>query len=177
MRPRRRAILRAGDLQVVFSRLLLAHVELLHRSPVLDPRHGGAGTEVVVRSVAPEADFRRHVAATMKVNLSAASAAKRPDGDTVFEGAFLILHEDEGVGLAAVLFDQDRPDHRHGMVGQHLDVLEFPDAVTLVENVDGFHDLFSRSLGALSKTPELSPASVIASGEQNRKAAGKIKSG
>jgi hypothetical protein len=29
------------------------------------------------------------------------------------------------------------------MVGQHLDVLEFQDAVTLVEDIDGFHDLFS----------------------------------
>ena len=87
MRTRRRAIFSARDLKVVFSRLLLAHVELLHRSPVLHSGHGGAGTEVVVRGVAPEADFRRHVAATMNVHLTAGSAAKRPDYDMVFEGA------------------------------------------------------------------------------------------
>jgi hypothetical protein len=29
------------------------------------------------------------------------------------------------------------------MIGQHLDVLEFPDAVALVEDIDRFHILLS----------------------------------
>jgi hypothetical protein len=29
------------------------------------------------------------------------------------------------------------------MVRHHLDVLEFPDAVALVEDIDGFHNLLS----------------------------------
>src|ERR1019366_2273368 len=139
MRAGRRTVLGSSNLQMVLARLFRGHVELVRCRPMLDPRHRGAGSEGVMHWFTPESDFDGHVTAAMQVHLGACADAERADHQMAFEGCLLVLHEDQRVGLTAVLPDEKRLDDRHGLARLYLDVLDFPYAVALVEDVDGFH--------------------------------------
>lgn len=144
MRAGGRTILRAGDLEDVLAGLRVGHAELLDRGPMLDPRDGGAGCELMDRRPAGEVDRYRDVAAAMQVQLGARRPADLTDDDEFAERFLRVFGEKHGVGIAAVLLDEHRLDDGGGVVGIDLDVLDFADAVPLVEDVDQFHSGFSR---------------------------------
>src|SRR5712671_869816 len=103
------------------------------------------------------------------MHFGAGGTAQLLDDDVVLERAVLILKKDQRAGLAAVLLEQDFLDHRDGVVGPHLDVLDLADAMALVEDVDGFHRFYSPWERGSGGMPEAVAALLIVARGRTRK--------
>ena len=139
MNAGRGAILRARDLQEVLAGLLLGHAEFLDGRPLLGVSDGRARRELARRRLAIEPDRHLHMAATMQMQIGTRRLHKLEDDDVIIERRFTVFEKHERVGLAGVLAEQDFLDDGDGVIATSLDVLDFANAVALVEDVDGLH--------------------------------------
>src|ERR1035441_2531101 len=127
MSARRRPVSCSSNLQEMLTGFIFRHLELGDRRPMLNTSDGHSGRKPVVNGFARERNENLDMMATMQMHLRAAGTTQLLDEEMVIQWHLLIFDKNQRIRRAAVFLGEDCFDLSYGMVGSHLDVLDFAD--------------------------------------------------
>ena len=100
-----------------------------------------------------EGDANLDMSATVQVAFDAGGTHMLAHDQRLFDRLVSVLEKEQHLRGEAVLFDDRGLDDGKGIVAADLDMVDFADALALVENVDGRHALALSGIGARRECP------------------------